>query len=86
MQSNVPIPDKILNAPQLQAGQEFYLSAWHELNYDRPIGFGLGPIPSASLRSYIRDHELEEDQEYLLRYVIRRVDSWYLERQSEKSK
>lgn len=86
LQTKTPIPDKILNAPELQVGQEFYLSAWDELSYDRPMGFGVGYIPSASLRTYIRDCDLTEDQEFLLRFVIRRMDNWYVGYMSEKNK
>jgi len=86
VQAGLPIPDKVLNAPQLHSGQEFYLSAWNELHYDRPVGFGVCPIPSASLRSYIQFYELDDTQAYLLQFVIRRVDVWYVDWQSEKNK
>ena len=38
--------------PDLFFGLDFYLRAYHELSYDRPIGMSLGPIPWSSIERY----------------------------------
>ena len=84
--SGEPVPDKILNAPVLQEGLEFYLSAWQELSYDRPVGFGAGPIPSASIRSYADDMEMDDEDRFCFEHIIRKVDSFYLEHCNKEKK
>ena len=35
--------------PKLLPGLDFYLIAYHELRYDKPIGMSVGPIPWSSI-------------------------------------
>jgi hypothetical protein len=80
------LPEKILNRPALDMGLHFYLSAWEELSYDRPVGFGAGPIPSASFRSYIRDVGMDDDDAERFHFIVRRMDNFYVEHANKKDK
>jgi len=47
----LPVP-ALEKRPALMIGLDFYLRAYHELSYDRPIGMTLGPIPWSSVDRY----------------------------------
>ena len=70
----------------LHEGLEFYLSAWQELNYDRSMGFGVGPIPSTSLRNYMNDMEMDDEDRLCFEHIIRKVDGYYLEHVNKEKK
>lgn len=70
----------------LEPGLEFYLSAWEELGYDRPMGFGVGPIPSASFRSYARDLGMDDDDAERFQFIVRKMDNFYVEHANKKDK
>lgn len=82
--SGEPIPQKIQDKPSLGPGLEFYLSAWQELSYDRPVGFGLGPIPSASLRAYTQDLGMCEDESDRFIFIVREVDNFFVAHSAKK--
>tara|TARA_Y100000004_G_scaffold192790_2_gene253980 strand:+ start:1385 stop:1600 length:216 start_codon:yes stop_codon:yes gene_type:complete len=67
-------------------GLEFYLSAWQELGYDRPMGFGVGPIPSASLRAYVRDLDMCEDDADRFIFIVRELDNFFVTHSAKKGK
>ena len=84
VRSKQPLPDKILNAPELNEGVGFFLLAWQELNHDRPMGFGAGPIPSASIRNFCHDLDMDDDDIFVFERVIRAVDRFFLEHSNKK--
>jgi hypothetical protein len=86
VRENTPLPDAILNAPELMNGLAFYLSAWQELGYDRPVGFGAGPIPSRSIREYAKDMEMDCDDLFMFEHIIRAIDRFFLERSNKEKK
>ena len=82
-----PIPDRILNAPEIPDFMQFYFDAFFELTTDRQIGFGEGPIPSRSIRELCDRLDLDYDERRDFVYFIRLMDSSYLEsRQPKKTK
>ena len=67
-------------------GLDFYLSAWQELSYDRSMGFGVGPIPSASFRGYTRDIDMDEDEADRFNFIVREIDNFYVSHCAKKDK
>jgi hypothetical protein len=68
----------------LNEGVGFFLLAWQELNHDRPMGFGAGPIPSASIRNFCHDLDMDDDDIFVFERVIRAVDRFFLEHSNKK--
>lgn len=67
-------------------GDEFYLSAFSELNTCRRAGFGLGPIPWTAIIAFAEQYELEYDLKSTFLRVIRALDQEFLEYKAEKGK
>jgi hypothetical protein len=80
LQAGQPFPDVIENAPVIKTGLNYFFEIWEELQYDRPYGMGAGPIPSSSIRSYLKDHEIDLDREDAedIRYIVREMDKAWL--------
>ncbi len=80
-----PIPDKIANKPILAKGLYFYFNAFHELSTDRPVGYTMGQIPYSSILSYCKYYtfDYEETSDFL--YLIRKIDSAYIEYKDKKN-
>jgi len=76
------LPDRILNAPELTQGLEFYLQAFLELDSERFEQ--LRPIPFAAMQNYSNWYDLEEEQSEDLFHIIRKVDNAELKKRSEK--
>lgn len=73
-QFDQPVPHSLW-PPELLPGAEEWLSAFWELNTDRPIGMGQGAIPSASIARLAVDM-LDGD---MFAIVIRAMDRAYLD-------
>lgn len=84
--NNMPIPDKIKNAPELLPGLDLYFVAFMELSTCRTVGMGEGPIPWTAMRDYAIDHLGVEEGIEFDRFVslIRGMDIAYLEYQDKK--
>jgi hypothetical protein len=77
-----PIPERIANAPTLDAGMDFFISAFFELSTERQLGFGEGPIPISAIHAYCRHYEMDDDEEHEFVSCIRALDGAYLKRQN----
>jgi hypothetical protein len=75
LRTRQPIPEKILNAPQLQDELIFYLQAYLDLETERPVGFGLYRIPWHSIIKYAEYYNLSDEQSDKLIYLIRAIDN-----------
>lgn len=73
------LPDRILNAPQLRLGLELYYGAFSELSSCRTTGFGAGPIPWSVVQDYADTFVFDDEQTEALHYLIRKMDSAYLD-------
>jgi hypothetical protein len=62
------------------------MSAWQELSYDRPVGMGAGAIPSASIRSFCMDMEMDEEDRFMFHHIIRAMDRFFLDHCNENGK
>jgi hypothetical protein len=80
------IPDKILNAPELWLGLDYFYDIFMELSNDRGVGMGLGPIPSHSIRAFCKDTGCTFEEQSEITHIIRQLDSVYLKFYSEKTK
>ena len=80
----VPVPDKIANKPYLDRGLDFYYNTFFELSTDRPVNNTVGQIPFSVILSYCRYYNFtyEETSDFL--YLIRKIDSAYIQYMSEK--
>lgn len=82
-----PIPDRILNAPELQLGLQLYLNAFFELESERTSnGYGPSPIPWSSMAQYASVFEFTEELRDDLFFHIRAMDHEYLKRVYAKIK
>jgi hypothetical protein len=59
--------------------EEFYLSAFHDLDTCRGQGWGPGPIPWDKIRDYAQHEGLEPDIARLFCRVIAEMDRGYVE-------
>jgi hypothetical protein len=86
VQAGKEIPDKIKNAPSLEIGLDLYLSAFFDLESDRQIGFGIGPISWSVVNEYAKAYHLDEIQCEKLHRYIKMMDSVYLKHHNRETK
>ena len=79
-----PLPDALLNAPDLLQGLDFFYNAFGQLSTCRPVGMGLGSIPWTAIDRYAERNDVEDFDEFL--YMVRKMDDAYIEYHLEKSK
>lgn len=77
-QWGTPLPDFILNTPELLPGLELYKLAFNDLSTCRQIGMGIGPVPWTAIQEYGSMQGLGQDQFEALHYHIARMDEAYL--------
>ena len=76
-----PIPDVIVNAPDLQEGLDLYLNAYLELSSCRhPEGY----IPWTDIAAYCRAYEFDRETIDEVLLIVRRVDHRIQEYRHEK--
>lgn len=72
------------NRPKLGMGLELYMDAFLELDTDRDIGFGLGPIPWSSMHTYALAHGLDGEEYHNFMFLVRQLDSAYIKHRQSK--
>jgi hypothetical protein len=80
-----PIPERIINAPELRLGLRLYFNAFFDLDAERSHALALTPIPWTSIMHYARAYELDEEQTEDLVYFIRYMDNVNLDRLRKKN-
>lgn len=79
-------PKPIQDAPDLLPGLDWYLRAFYELSTCRPIGYGaVGSIPWTAIVQYGHLHGLGGEALEDLVFLVRELDSEYLERQAKEN-
>ena len=79
-------PHAIENKPELEPANAFYLSAYQDLQFDRPVGMTLGPIPWSSIVSWARLHGVKDPDDIdELISIIRAVETAIFEYEREKN-
>jgi len=86
MRAGEPIPDRIVNAPELHLGCELYLQAFYDLDSERTHAMGLTAISWSSMMQYAIMNDLDEEQTESLIYHVRRMDQDHLKRLAKKNK
>ena len=79
VRQRLPLPDRILNAPELGLGLELFYNAFNDLTPCRAIGFGEGPIPWLAIDDYCRRQGITGVQREDLLYHVQQLDTVYLE-------
>lgn len=72
------------NKPVLGLGLAFFMDAFIELDTDRDIGFGLGPIPWSSMHTYAMAHGLTGEIYHDFMYLVRKLDTAYIKHRQAK--
>lgn len=83
----MPLPDRILNAPELLLGLDFFYTAFMDLTSCRGQGYGTeGPISWLDMRRYCRENAIIGEQRDDLIYHIQQMDDCYLRFKANKLK
>jgi hypothetical protein len=77
MQARRPIPEKILNSPELNLGLQIYLQAFFDLDTERPQGMDVGRIPHSAICAYAKNYNFDADQTDALSYFVLHMDNEY---------
>lgn len=85
MRRNLPLPDKIQNAPELEPGLALYLRAFYELNASRAVGMGEGPIPWGAIDQWCASLGMSEEEAEDVHYLVRQLDNAYLQHKAKKA-
>lgn len=82
-----PLPDRILNAPELQHGLQIYVDAFNTLTRSRPMSQGgIGSIPYSEISQYCRDHDIDGDEREETIFLIQQMDDAYCKWQADHFK
>lgn len=85
--NNMPLPEKIKNAPALLQGLELYYMAFMDLTTCRGQGYGSeGPIGWLQMFDYCCVYDISGEQQEDLFYHVQHLDRAYLEYKSKKLK
>lgn len=80
----MPVPEKILNAPELHPGLDLYLVSYLDLTTCRSIGFGEGPIPWTAIQTYCEVQGFEGELREDVFYHVQHLDAEYLKWRSKQ--
>lgn len=75
--SQLPIPERIKNAPELRIGLQLFMTAFMDLHSCRPAGFGLSPIPWTAIHDYCERLDIIGEQREDLLYHVQALDDAY---------
>jgi hypothetical protein len=86
LMAGAPMPDRILNAPELKQGLELYFQAFLDLDGERDHSMGVSPIPWSKVKEYAEFYGFDEEQTEDLLFFIRRMDNAHMNRLKSKKK
>lgn len=84
-----PVPDRIMNAPELWQGLELYYEAFSELSTCRPfVGMNgsPGPIPFLAIDRYAERLGISDEDFDYFRELVRRLDDAFIRYMKEGEK
>ncbi len=84
MRERMPLPKRMQEAPELQLGMSFYMTAFFELHTCRSLGMGEGQIPWLAIRTYGMDLDMGEDEMEEFHFLVRELDAEYLNHRAKK--
>lgn len=86
-QQNGPVPEFILNAPQLGVGLEFLYNSYIKLSTCRPSSFaGISRIPWTAISQYCHDYKIYDEEREDFEFVIDKIEEAYLGHIEKKRK
>lgn len=81
----VDAPRRIMEAPDLLPGLDFYYYAFKRLSPSRALGQGVvGAIPYEAKSQFCKDEDIEGDEKIDFFYHIESLDAAYIEWQADK--
>lgn len=76
---NMPIPDKILNAPELEPGLQLYMDCFNDLNHSRFNSSGfVGRLHYNLIDLWCNNNGVYGDQKLAMIYIIGKLDYVYV--------
>jgi hypothetical protein len=88
-QQRVQIPQRILDAPTLYEGLDWYYQAFAKLTTCRQLGMGSpGPIPWTAMNDFCVANGVSKDDQEEFEYLIEKMDDAYIKyviKKQEKS-
>lgn len=82
-----PLPDKIMNAPEVLLGLELYINGFNALTSCRSAAYGSeGPIPWTAMRDYCVEYNIRGEQREYFYDLLAQMDKTYLDYKSKKLK
>jgi len=78
MKHDLPLPEKIANAPSLLPGLELYYQAFDDLMSSRQLGMSVGPLSWETVQKYCDFMSLGPVQTEAMHYHMREMDTVYL--------
>lgn len=87
VRNHYPIPDAILNAPELTLGLSFFYSAFLDLSTTRPLtDHAEGPISWLAINEYCKHHGIVGEQRDDMEILIPQIDLEYVRKCRELRK
>jgi hypothetical protein len=83
---NMPLPETILNKPELSIGLDVYRKAFWDCSTDRNYGMAEGPIPWSSVSKWAERYGYVGEEFDRLWYLIRAMDSVFIEHRNKAQK
>lgn len=84
-QDGMPIPDAILNAPEIYDGDDLFLKGFEELDTCRSIGLSKGQIPWTAIYQYCSFLGFDQELAYEFNLIIRMIDIELLNYEADKA-
>lgn len=84
-QDGMPIPDAILNAPEIYEGDDLFLKGFEELDTCRSVGLGKGQIPWTAIYQYCMFNGFDEELAFEFNTIIRLMDTEILNHEHEQA-
>lgn len=81
----MPIPDAILNAPEVYDGEDLFLDGFRELDTCRSVGFAKGQIPWLAIYQYCMFKGFDEELAREFELVIRMIDNDLLNYEADQA-
>lgn len=81
-----PIPEALLNAPELFPGSQFYYDAFLKLSSCRIDGMGMGRIPWTALNEFCKSFRMSAESRDSLWSIIQEMDAVYRDYAERKNK
>ena len=82
---NMPVSDKIQNAPELLPGLQFYVDAFNLLSSSRmAFDGGIGHIPYSEISKFCDDMRLGDEERGDVHFLLNEVDQFYVKWQTTK--